>query len=113
MAPANWRELRTILPAVALVVAYAPIFLALPAIAPEITRRLLGGERLFVLALYTALSYALPLALVGVRAFERFGHRDAPRTRRTFTWLSAANWLPLCVTVLAWVVLSDKGSFVP
>src|SRR5688572_19483119 len=113
MAPANWRELRTMLPAVALFVAYAPLFLALPAIGPEIARRLLSGERLFLLALYTVSSYALPLALVGMSALERYSGRDAPRTRRTFKVLSAANWLPLCATVLAWVVLSDKGSFVP
>jgi hypothetical protein len=113
MARSYWREVRTILPAAALLVAYAPLFLALPAIAPEITRSLFGGERLFLLALYTVLSYAFPLALVGVRALERYRRRDAPRTRRTFKLLSAANWLPLCATVLAWVVLSDKGSFVP
>jgi hypothetical protein len=113
MAHPYLRELWKMLPAVALLAAYAPLYLASLAIAPVVAYSLFGGDHLFLLALYTVLSYSVPVALVGVRVLERYRRIDAPRTRRALMVLSAVNWFPLCATVAGWVILKNHDSFVP
>jgi hypothetical protein len=108
-----WQKIWSALPVAAVMVGYLPVFLALPAIAPEVVRKLLGGERLFLLAAYTAVSYVAPVLFLAVRLRERGCGLPTPRLRRACFVASAANWLPHCATVLAWVVLSDPSAWIP
>lgn len=91
----------------AVLVAYLPPFLVLPSIAPEIAWQLLKGERLFVLAVYTAVSYSLPIALIAALVLEKLRSVSTPRLRLALVLICAFNWLPLSATLIPWGIKTD------
>jgi hypothetical protein len=91
-------------------IAYLPSFLVAPVPALEIYSMRHNDCLLVSLALYTAVSYALPICLLWIYRNEQRVSRRWPRVVRIVTWVVALNCVPHTIVVMIWGLMAGIGS---